>query len=366
MAGFGWVARDYFAPALAEAGGRLAAVADPSRSARAAAEALGAAAHIEPSAAIAHADALYVATPNHLHRAPVVAALEAGVPVLCEKPMAASAADARAIADSARRTGTLYGTAFDQRWHPVHQRMAALVAAGAIGRATAVRILYCCWLGPDWGPDNWRADPEAAGGGAVIDLAPHGLDLVHALLGEPVAELDICLQRRVHAYAVEDGGLLMGATASGVLVQAHVAYNCPEALPRRRLEVVGTEGALFAENSMGQTPGGVLTRICGRTGTAETVAVPNRSPFAVQIEAFHKAMRSVSPRSRIAELDRAQTGGGAPGAARGACGPLTTVGERGGPPPRAEPQEGERAFSAERDLALTRLLFEAYGRARCR
>jgi predicted dehydrogenase len=313
------VARDYFAPALAGAGGRLTAVADPSPVARAAAEMLGAAAHADLEAALAHADALYVATPNHLHRAPVVAALEAGVPVLCEKPMAATLADAQVIADAARRTATLYGTAFDQRWHPIHQRMAELIAAGAIGQPTAIRIVYCCWVGPDWCADNWRADPAAAGGGAVIDLAPHGLDLAQALLGEAVTELDVRLQRRVHAYAVEDGGLLSGATASGVLFQAHVAYNCPEALPRRRLEVVGTEGALIAENSMGQTPGGVLTRRCGRTGTAETVAVADRSPFTLQIEAFQQAMR-------------------------------------GGPHP----------FSFERDVALTRLLFEAYGRARCR
>ena len=68
-----------------------------------------------------------------------------------------------------------------------------------------MRIVYACWVGPDWAPDNWRADPAAAGGGAVIDLALHGLDLAQMLVGEPLARLHIDLQRRIHDYPVDDG-----------------------------------------------------------------------------------------------------------------------------------------------------------------
>ena len=176
--------------------------------------------------------------------------------------------------------------------------LAEAVSAGDIGRPAAVRIAYGCWVDPRWRPPgasaeaNWRADPAAAGGGAVIDLAPHGLDLVQRLLGEPVERLHMALQRRVHAYAVEDGGVISGRTASGVLVSLHVAYNCPEALGRRRLEVLGETGQLTAVDTMGQTAGGALTRTCGRSGDAAPVPFDRkRSPFTAQAAAFAAAVR---------------------------------------------------------------------------
>ncbi len=300
IAGFGWVARDLMAPAIAAAGGQLVCVADVSAAARARAEALGARAFADVEAMLAREplDALYVATPNHLHLAPVRAAAAAGVAVLCEKPMAASLADAEAMARAVGEAGGLYGTAFDQRHHPAHLALRGAVAAGAIGRPSAVRIVYCCWVDPLWRPPgqavqaNWRTDPRQAGGGAVVDLAPHGLDLVQALLGEPVERLHMGLQRRVHDYAVEDGGLVAGRTASGVLVSLHVAYNCPEALPRRRLEVVGEHGQLTAIDTMGQTAGGELWRTCGRSGAREAVSFDTRlSPFTAQAAAFAAAVR---------------------------------------------------------------------------
>jgi 1,5-anhydro-D-fructose reductase (1,5-anhydro-D-mannitol-forming) len=299
IAGFGWVARDHMAPAIAQAGGRLVAVADPSPAARAAATALGAQpyADVEAMLAAEQLDALYVATPNHLHLAPVRAAAEAGVPVLCEKPMAASLPDAEAMAQAVEGAGVLYGTAFDQRRHPAHIALRDALKAGGVGRPAAVRIAYCCWVDPLWRPpgetgtENWRADPRAAGGGAVVDLAPHGLDLVQALLGEEVERLHMTLQRRVHDYPVEDGGVATGVTASGVLVSLHVAYNCPEALPRRRLEVLGEDGQLTATDTMGQTAGGELTRTCGRTGAREALAFDTAaSPFVGQAEAFAAAV----------------------------------------------------------------------------
>jgi predicted dehydrogenase len=121
-----------------------------------------------------------------------------------------------------------------------------------------------------------------------MDLAPHGLDLVDHLLGEPVTEIAALTQNRVQPYAVDDGAMLVGRTGSGVLVQLHVAYNCPEALPRRRLEVLGTRGQLTASRTMGQSPGGTLDLTDGRLGLTRRLVVPDAeaSPFARQMAAF--------------------------------------------------------------------------------
>ena len=161
----------------------------------------------------------------------------------------------------------------------------------------AIRIVYACWVDAGWMPDdvssdNWRVDPARAGGGALFDLAPHGLDLAAMILAEPISTVAAMGQARVHTdTAVEDGALLIARSASGVLLQMHVAYNCPENLPRRRLEVIGTAGQITALNTMGQTPGGSVT-FTDATGQPRAVDIPysDRSPFLGQMEAFADAV----------------------------------------------------------------------------
>ena len=310
IAGCGWVARDYVGPAVAaSANGRIAALFDPDPVSRQRAEqAFGTAAtgDLDVFLATPGLGAVYVAAPNHAHRTLVEAAAAAGLPVLCEKPMATTLADARAMVDACARAGVRYATAFDQRFHAAHRALAALIAEGRLGTVTAVRIVYACWLPADWAGDNWRIDPRRAGGGALMDLAPHGLDLSAYLLGEPLIEVAAMGQARVHKYNVEDGALLMARSASGAMVQMHVAYNCPETLPRRRLEVVGTAGQAVATDTMGQTPGGTLEVIDAATGVAMPVDVPGagRSPFLNQVEAFAEAVagRGAFPFSAEADL----------------------------------------------------------------
>lgn len=295
--GYGWVARDHMAPGIFEAGHELVAVADPSPAAREWAALAGTAAYADVDHLLAHdLDAVYVATPNHLHLQPVRAAAEVGCPILCEKPIAATLGQAEALIAAAG--SVTYGTAFDQRHHPAHRAIQSALAEDAIGTLTAVRITYACWVDPAWRPpgqngaDNWRADPDAAGGGAVIDLALHGLDLAEMLVGEPLERLQITLQRRLHDYPVDDGGMLTGRFAGGALLQSHVAYNCPEVLPRRRLEIVGAKGMIVALDTMGQSAGGSATLICGQSGVASTLPFDGRlSPFAAQAVAFAGAVR---------------------------------------------------------------------------
>ena len=91
---------------------------------------------------------------------------------------------------------------------------------------------------------------------------------------------------------MEDGGLVAGVTGSGVLVSLHVAYNCPEVLPRRRLEVLGEDGQLTAIDTMGQTAGGELHHTCGRSGAREPIPFDvGLSPFTAQAAAFAAAVK---------------------------------------------------------------------------
>lgn len=295
IAGCGWVARDFAAPAMMKSSnGRLVAAYDTDPSAVAAVALGDVMGHrfLDAFLGSPGLDAVYVATPNHAHRPLVEAAARAGLAVLCEKPMAPTQSDAVAMVRACEAAGVPYATAFDQRFHPAHVHLVRMIAEGAVGTVTAIRIVYACWLDDRWSADNWRVDPARAGGGALIDLAPHGLDLAAMLLGEALHDVHAFGQGRVHGYAqrgaVEDAAMLTALSASGALVQLHVAYNCPETLPRRRMEIVGTEGMLTAMDTMGQTPGGSVTLTRASDGSAEVVEIPgaDRSPFLNQLEAF--------------------------------------------------------------------------------
>ena len=307
--GCGWVARDYVAPGIVHApNARLLALHDPDPAAMTAiaVSAPGAVSSTDLGAFLETPglDAVYIATPNHLHRPLTEAGARAGKHVLCEKPMATTTADAEAMTRACADAGVQYGTAFDQRFQARHRKLKELASSGALGTITAARIHYACWTPGDWVPptqaahDNWRVDPARAGGGAFIDLAPHGLDLLQWILGEPVAEVACLFQRRVFDYPVDDGAALIGQFASGALLTMNVAYNCPDAFPRRTLELVGTDAMAIAVNTMGQTPGGTLTLVDARTGDAREVAVSEAedvSPFETQIAAFSLSLLDSVP-----------------------------------------------------------------------
>lgn len=304
LVGCGWVARDYVAPALRSApSAALVALCDPDARAmqRIAADSPDVATFADMDEMLAtDIDAVYVATPNHLHRQLTERAARAGKHVLCEKPMATNFADARAMIEVCARNGVVYATAFDQRFHAAHQQLRELIQGGELGEITLARVHYACWTPPTWKPDsddgshdNWRVDPQRAGGGAFIDLAPHGLDLTQMLLNSPLQEVAALMQRRVFDYPVDDGAALIGRFENGALLTLNVAYNCPDNYPRRTLEIWGTRGMARAINTMGQTPGGSLQLIEAATGTAREIELDKArdvSPFQSGVEAFSRAL----------------------------------------------------------------------------
>ena len=290
IVGLGWVARDYMLPAIAAAGHRVrltAVVSLREADFRGLEKDVRTFYSLDDLLAANLVDAVYIATPNHLHRAQAIACLERGIHVLCEKPLALSHEDVATMREAAVRNQRLLVTAFDQRHHPAHRAMRELIRAGRLGTPTQARIDYACWLPKEWSGDNWRIDVGRAGGGAVIDLAPHGLDLLEWLLDDALTDLHVYLQRAVQDYTVDDGGILTARFQSGTLASLTVAYNRPETLPRRRLELNGTGGLLLALNTMGQEAGGTLTFTSAATGIAEPIDFPpDEGPFTHQLLNF--------------------------------------------------------------------------------
>jgi predicted dehydrogenase len=196
-----------------------------------------------------HVDAVIIATPHVQHVTLGIAALEAGLHVLVEKPIAAHKADAeRLIAAHVRQPSRVFATMFQQRVEPRYAKIRELLNGGALGEV--VRVL---WVNTDWfrsaayyASNAWRATWQGEGGGVLLNQALHNLDMLQWLLGPPACVRGFCQLGRYHDIEVEDdvtAYLEWAGGATGVFVT-----STGEAPGVNRLEVTGSLGTLTLEN----------------------------------------------------------------------------------------------------------------------
>ncbi len=135
--------------------------------------------------AIEEVDAFYNLGPNHVHPEPSIAALKAGVPTFCEKPLAPTLSEASTMAEAARDADVPAGCAFNYRFIPAIQYAKHLIEAGELGEIHHFRGRYLQdWLADPQAPWEWRLDEELAGSGALGDLGAHTIDLARFLIGD--------------------------------------------------------------------------------------------------------------------------------------------------------------------------------------
>ncbi|MFC7019178.1 MULTISPECIES: Gfo/Idh/MocA family protein [Haloarcula] len=150
-------------------------------------------------------DVFYNLGPNHVHAEPSIAALEAGTPVFCEKPLAPTLEPAEKMADAAREADVPAGIAFNYRFVPAIQYAKGLIDDGQLGEIRHFRGRYLQdWLTDPEAPWSWRNDAEMAGSGALGDLGAHTVDLTRFLVGD-VDRLSGHLRAFVDERPTEDG-----------------------------------------------------------------------------------------------------------------------------------------------------------------
>jgi predicted dehydrogenase len=156
-------------------------------------------------AVLSEVDVLYVLTPNAVHPEPSIEALERGVHVLCEKPLAPTLEGAEEMVEAARESSALAATAFNYRFVPALQYAKRLIDDGEIGEPRQFRAHYLQdWLVDTEEPWSWRNDREMAGSGALGDLGAHTFDLARYLVGD-LERISGHLQTFVEERPVEDG-----------------------------------------------------------------------------------------------------------------------------------------------------------------
>ncbi|WP_448626461.1 Gfo/Idh/MocA family protein [Geodermatophilus sp. URMC 64] len=226
-------------------------------------------------------DAVYVSTTNDRHAEEAIAAAAAGRHVLCEKPLALSLADARAMVDAADRAGVVLATNHGRRNDPALHAARDVVQAGVLGTPLAARTATAVLL-----PEQlrrWRLRGEA-GGGVALDLLVHDADTLRFVLADDVVAVQAGAQPAGGAAETRLAGVL--TTAAGLLATFLCSFDTPHG--DSTLEVFGSEAALRAWRQPGRPSGLILRTPSGE----EPVALPEAPPVGVAtIAAFEAAVR---------------------------------------------------------------------------
>ncbi len=234
-------------------------------------------------------EAVYISTTNERHRAETIAAAEAHVHVLCEKPLATSLADARAMVDACRSAGVVLATNHHLRNGAVAAAMRQAIREGRIGRPLIARVVHAGYL-----PEHlhgWRLRDPKAGAGAILDLTVHDADLLRFILDDEPESVATCAQNSgLAATGIEDAALTLIRFRSGLIAELFDGFTTRYA--ETGVEVHGTEGSLLARNCMSQTPGGTL-RLRSAAGE-EPIRLEHQNYYVPGILAFQAAMKGAA------------------------------------------------------------------------
>ncbi|PWH20900.1 MAG: hypothetical protein DDG58_00400 [Ardenticatenia bacterium] len=200
-------------------------------------------------------DVIDCCVPNHLHYEVVMAALRAGKHVYCDKPLAANLIQAREMLAEAQRSGRQHRMTFHLRFVPALMRAKQLVEEGFLGQVFSFRACYLHsgYVNPNR-PMSWRLD-AAAGGGALVDLGSHVLDLLRYLLGdfaEVFAVTETFIKERPlpgqperrAAVTVDDLAMLTLRTVNGALGTVEASRLATGTNDDMHIEIYGQQGAL--------------------------------------------------------------------------------------------------------------------------
>lgn len=186
-------------------------------------------------------DVVSVCTPPKFHSDAVTAALQAGVDVLCEKPLAMNAAEAGRMVERAKETGRLLVTAFCHRFHEPVVRAREIIRSGRIGKVTMMRNRFGAKMDMT---HVWFSNPEISGGGAIPDTSIHSIDLFRFLVGNPI-RVAAATATADSRYKVEDTSVILVQTRDGAMGSIEASWTSPGSA--NVIEVYGTDGAIVID-----------------------------------------------------------------------------------------------------------------------
>ena len=205
--------------------------------------------HREWRALVADADlnAVYVATPVHLHAEQTIAAAEAGKHVLCEKPLAMSALECDRMLAACRANRVKLGVAYYRRFYPAVMRVKAIVESGEIGAPVFAQMnAFEHFDPPPDHPRAWLLQPSIAGGGPMMDFGCHRIEVLLNMFGDAVRETAGLMANVVFDRKVEDTAAVLLRFESGPCATVAVTHAARER--QDTLHVFGTGGSIHVDD----------------------------------------------------------------------------------------------------------------------
>ena len=187
-------------------------------------------------------NAIYIATPPYLHCVQTILAAQAGKHVLCEKPMGMDVAECRQMIDVCHENNVTLMIAYYRSFFPNVVKMKELMGVGAIGEIVLARVNHTTFYDPsghEW--SAWRTDSHISGGGVLMDLGSHRIDLLMHLLGN-VASACGYAETVQFPYPVDDSAVFTLRFENGTHAVANINWSV--GIPVDEVEVYGTKGSL--------------------------------------------------------------------------------------------------------------------------
>ena len=232
-----------------------------------------------------HIDAVFIVSPDALHLEHVLLAAKHGKAVLCEKPLAMSEVQARAMLAATEDAGVLFGVAQNMRYNLAIDLMRRWIAEDGIGAPQLAHAQFCYETAKS--PRVWINDATVALGGPIGDVGIHCMDALGYVLGDTVSAVSTLAHRDAHSGAVESHAAVSLQFASGALgvvtVTTRAAY-------RSLLEVVGSRGSITCEDAMTvDHPVFLVHREGGKVVMEQPVS--NQDAFSRMLDGFAEALQ---------------------------------------------------------------------------
>ncbi len=254
-------------------------------------------------------DAVYIGTPVACHFEQAQACLKYGANVFMEKPICMNARDGAELVKQFKAAGKHLFIGYMMKYHNLHKKAKLFVKQGKIGAPVNVRLQFSCWYPEIAGA--WRQKKALGGGGAVMDLAVHCIELIEYVLQDEIREVKAFCATQTFSYEVEDSGLIAFRTKKGVLGHIDVNFNIPDSCSESKMELYGTEGYIICNGTLGQEEKGTLSYLHSAQGNYEaqqsrTVEKPkkyrgaNGNIYLKQIQDFCNQVRKGKPDYRFA------------------------------------------------------------------
>ena len=204
-------------------------------------------------------DAVYIASPVVCHAEQAKLAADAGKHILLEKPIGMTAKQGKEVVEYCESKGVKIAAGFMMRFGSHVMNMKNAVADGKIGTVVSGYSQFTLWCPDEAG--NWRQVKAKSGGGSLMDMGVHCIDLMEYISGSRVTKVASFNETVVFGYDVEDTSTVLMRMSNGAQFVVATNFNIPDQAAKWRLEFFGTKGRLMGDTVIGQNDGGTVNAL---------------------------------------------------------------------------------------------------------